>query len=186
MKPLNDPHRRNAPLPRLIGSLALATALGACVQPAATAPPPPMAGAPRPAVPGDMLSAAPASLPGHQRHVVRLPPLENEHLHRVELIGGKTMTVDCNRHALGGQFAQREAPGQANPPSYWVFTSTGALMSTRMACPPGSEQQQFVGTRPLLLPYDSRLPLVLFVPDGFEFRWRAFDTRTAGLPHQPR
>ena len=121
-----------------------------------------MPSTPTPAAPGDVLGAFPASMPGHQRHVVKLPPLENEHLHRVELLGGKTLKV------------------------YWVFSSKGQVMSTRMGCPPGGDRQQFVSAETLLVPYNSRIPLVVFVPEGFEFRSRPFDTRAAGLPAPAR
>ncbi|QTD45658.1 ecotin family protein [Ottowia testudinis] len=162
---------------RLAAPLLAAAALAACAQPAPSpAPMPP----PLRAAPADVLGALPASLPGHQRHVVHLPPLDNEHLHRAELLGGKTLTVDCNRQGMDGHFAPREVPGRGYP--YWVFTSNGNVMSTRMACPPGSNRQQFVSAETLLVPYNSRVPLVVFVPDGFEFKWRPFDTRAAGLP----
>lgn len=171
-------HGLRAALARRAGPLALAAALTACAQPAPPAPAP-RPDAPRPVAPADALGGVPASLAGHQRHVVNLPPLDNERLHRAELLGGKTLRVDCNRHGMDGHFAPRQVPGRPDP--YWVLVSKGEVMSTRMGCPPGSERQQFVGAESLLVPYNSRLPLVVFVPDGFEFRWRAFDTRAAGL-----
>ena len=100
-----------------------------------------MPSTPTPAAPGDVLGAFPASMPGHQRHVVKLPPLDNEHLHRVELLGGKTLKVDCNRQSMDGHFSPREVPGRNY--RYWVFSSKGQVMSTRMGCPPGSDRQQF-------------------------------------------
>ena len=147
-------------------------------------PPAPIPSTPTPAAPGDVLGAFPASMPGHQRHVVKLPPLDNEHLHRVELLGGKTLKVDCNRQSMDGHFSPREVPGRNYP--YWVFSSKGQVMSTRMGCPPGSDRQQFVSAETLLVPYNSRIPLVVFVPEGFEFRSRPFDTRAAVLPAPAR
>ena len=78
----------------------------------------------------------------------------------------------------------REVAGRNYP--YWVFSSKGQVMSTRMGCPPGSDRQQFVSAETLLVPYNSRIPLVVFVPEGFEFRSRPFDTRAAGLPAPAR
>ena len=109
-----------------------------------------MPSTPTPAAPGDVLGAFPASMPGHQRHVVKLPPLDNEHLHCVELLGGKTLKVDCNRQSMDGHFSPREVPGRNYP--YWVFSSKGQVMSTRMGCPPGSDRQQFVSAGTLLVP----------------------------------
>ena len=116
-----------------------------------------MPSTPTPAAPGDVLGAFPASMPGHQRHVVKLPPLENEHLHRVELLGGKTLKVDCNRQSMDGHFSPREVPGRNYP--YWVFSSKGQVMSTRLGCPPGSDRQQFVSAETLHVRYNSRIPL---------------------------
>ncbi len=170
-------------LTRMGTPLLVAVCLVACAQavpPSAT----PVSDPPRSAMPIDVLDAFPASLSGHQRHVVKLPPLDNEPLHRVELLGGKTLTVDCNRQSMDGHFEPREVPGRK--PTYWVFTSQGQVMSTRMACPPGSDRREFVSAKTLLVPYNSRLPLVVFVPDGFELRWRPIDTRAAGLPASGR
>ena len=130
------------------------------------------------------LKAFPTQLAGHQRHVIELPALPDEDAHKLELIGGKAMTVDCNARGMDGHFEPREVPGRK--PTYWVFTSQGQVMSTRMACPPGSDRREFVSAKTLLVPYNSRLPLVVFVPDGFELRWRPIDTRAAGLPASGR
>ena len=85
---------------------------------------------------------------------------------------------------MDGHFSPREVPGRNY--RYWVFSSKGQVMSTRMGCPPGSDRQQFVSAETLLVPYNSRIPLVVFVPEGFEFRSRPFDTRAAGLPAPAR
>ena len=100
------------------------------------------------------------------------------------MLGGKTLKVDCNRQSMDGHFSPREVPGRNYP--YWVFSSKGQVMSTRMGCPPGSDRQQFVSAETLLVPYDSRIPLVVCVPEGFEFPSRPFDTRAAGLPASAR
>ena len=168
---------------RLAAPHAAAVLAAACAQ-SAPPPPAPIPSTPTPAAQGDVLGVFPASMPGHRRHVVKLPPLENEHLHRVELLGGKTLKVDCNRQSMDGHFSPREVPGRNYP--YWVFSSKGQVMSTRMGCPPGSDGQQFVSAETLLVPYNSRTPLVVFVPEGFEFRSRPFDTRAAGLPAPAR
>ncbi|MDO5692127.1 MAG: ecotin family protein [Pseudomonadota bacterium] len=179
MHALSIPRPAHRLAPRLAAPLLAALCLAACAQTTPSTTPAPGTSAPRPIATGDALAAFPASLPGHQRHVVKLPPLEDEQLHRVELQGGKTMPVDCNRHGMDGMFSQREVPG--HPYAYWVFASRGEVMSTRMGCPDDSRRRQFVGAEPLLVPYNSRVPVVVFVPEGFEFRWRTLDSRTAQL-----
>jgi ecotin len=52
--------------------------------------------------------------------------------------------------------------------------------STKMACPPGEgKTEAFVAVRGegFLQPYNSKLPVVVYVPDGFEVRYRIW---TAG------
>ena len=49
-------------------------------------------------------------------------------------------------------------------------------VSTMMACPGQTPREQFVQVRgdDMLLRYNSRLPLVVYVPDGFEVRYRVW------------
>lgn len=116
------------------------------------------------------LKAFPATMPGHRREVIELPALANESERKVELIGGKAMTVDCNVRGMDGQFESRDVPGWGY--TYWVFKSAGQVRSTMMACPPGSEKPGFVQAQPLMVRYNSKLPLVVFVPEGMQLRWR--------------
>ncbi len=119
------------------------------------------------------LKAFPATLAGHQRHVIDVPVLAREDEHKLELIGGKAMTVDCNARGLDGRFAARDVPGWGY--TYWVLESRGQVRSTMMMCPPGSEKPGFVQAEPLLLRYNSRLPVVVFVPEGMQLRWRVWN-----------
>ena len=47
-------------------------------------------------------------------------------------------------------------------------------MSTMMACPDNTTVEAFVPVRGegTFLRYNSKLPVVVFVPEGFELRWR--------------
>lgn len=151
---------------------AAAVALAACAQQPAPAPPASAGTSDRTpsAKAAQALSAFPASLAGHRRYVIELPAQPDEAQRKVELIGGKTMTVDCNHHGMDGQFAERPLEGWGY--SYWVLQSQGQAISTKMACPPGSERQAFVAAPSTLVRYNSRLPLVVFVPNGMELQWR--------------
>lgn len=51
-------------------------------------------------------------------------------------------------------------------------------MSTMMAAPEGSEKvKKFVSGTPLLIRYNSRLPIVVYAPEGYEIKYRIW---TAG------
>ncbi len=140
--------------------------LAACAQQPMTAP-----AAPNPAAAKE-LKAFPATLAGQQRYVIELPALADEDAHKLELIGGKAMTVDCNARGMDGRFEERDVPGWGY--TYWVLQSKGQVRSTLMACPPNSAKPGFVQAEPLLVRYNSKLPVVVFVPEGMALRWRVW------------
>ena len=142
-----------------------AALLAACAQQSMTA-----SATPNPSAQHE-LKAFPTQLAGHQRHVIELPALPDEDAHKLELIGGKAMTVDCNSRGMDGRFEARDVPGWGY--SYWVLQSQGQVHSTMMMCPPGSAKPGFVQAEPLLVRYNSKLPVVVFVPEGMQLRWRA-------------
>ena len=152
---------------RLAALLPLASALlAACAQPPVTP-----STAPNPAAMHE-LKAFPTTLAGHVRHVIELPALPDEDACKLELIGGKAMTVDCNTRGMDGRLEPRDVQGWGY--TYWVLQSQGQVRSTMMACPPGTEKPGFVQAEPLLVRYNSKLPVVVFVPEGMALRWRVW------------
>jgi ecotin len=134
----------------------------------------------------DDLKAFPAAGPGRQRIVIRVPDVPNPEDFKVEVMLGKTIMVDCNRHSFGGTVTREEAQGWGY--SYYVLDALGGMASTMMACPPGTPMHQEFARVPaeLLasLRYNPALPIVVYVPDGVEVRYRIWsagaETRTAG------
>ena len=128
----------------------------------------------------DNLRAFPAATTGQTRHVINLPAQTDEDAVKIEIILGKTQTVDCNRQVFGGQLETRTAEGWGY--DYYVLSALGASASTLMGCPTGSEHQAFVTTQPQpLIRYNSRLPLMVYAPSDVEVRyrlWRAGETQT--------
>jgi ecotin len=106
--------------------------------------------------------------------VIHLEPFANEDLRKVELLVGKTMEIDCNLHSLSGTLERQTIIGWGY--SYHILRNAGGPgASTRMACPPGEEKKEaFVLVRgdEQLLRYNSKLPMVIYVPTGFEVRYR--------------
>jgi ecotin len=50
-----------------------------------------------------------------------------------------------------------------------------------MAAPEGSEKiKQFVSGTPLLIRYNSRLPIVVYAPEGYEIKYRTWTAGDAG------
>jgi ecotin len=110
---------------------------------------------------------------GAVRMVFRLPALQNEADSKVEIIVGKNIRVDCNRHWFGGNLEKRIAEGWGYP--YWVVEKIAGPASTMMACPPNeSGTLAFVQVRGegFMQHYNSKLPVVTYVPEGFSVRYR--------------
>ena len=121
----------------------------------------------------DEMTPYPTADAGFVRMVFRVPEVENEADRKVEVIVGKTLMVDCNRAWFGGDLERRVAEGWGYP--YFVLSEVGGPASTRMACPPGEEKAEAfvqVRGRGYLQPYNSRLPIVTYVPEGFSVRYR--------------
>lgn len=119
------------------------------------------------------LKAFPPAEEGMARHVIRIPVLPNEDDFRVELQVGKEIEVDCNRHSFGASLERDTVEGWGY--SFFTVPEVSGPMSTMMACPPDEpKQMQFVTANfeNALVRYNSKLPIVVYLPEGFELRYR--------------
>ncbi|MFZ5569920.1 MAG: ecotin [Thermodesulfobacteriota bacterium] len=128
---------------------------------------------------GDNLKAFPPAEAGMVRCVLQLPRQEDESSFRVELLVGQTVLIDKqNRYFFGGKIAAETISG-------WGFTcyrvsDLGPMAGTRMAVNPDAPKvARFItlGGEPYIIRYNSRLPIVVYVPEGVEVRYRIW---TAG------
>jgi ecotin len=109
---------------------------------------------------------------GHTRLVIQLAPKNTEEDYQVEIIAGKTLPVDCNKPRLGGILEEKNLEGWGYP--YYRIDKVIGPMSTLMACPEGTTTQGFVPVvgDGFMLRYNSKLPIVLYVPKDLEVRYR--------------
>ncbi len=129
---------------------------------------------------------APAS-EGSVRFVIQLPVLDaqQEKNSLVELIVGKHMLTDgVNLIRLANRIETKNLSGWGY--SYYEVQDSPLTMSTMMAAPEGAEQvMQFVTMAPLKINYNSRLPIVVYVPQDYEVQykiWQAIGVAlTAGI-----
>ena len=127
------------------------------------------------------MKAFPSADSGMVRHVLQLPKQEDETAFKLELIAGKTVRVDAeNRYFFGGKIEAENIQG-------WGYTlyrvsQLGPMAGTLMAIDPNTpKQDRFValGGEPYLIRYNSRLPVVVYAPEGVEVRYRIWSIESA-------
>ena len=119
------------------------------------------------------LTPFPEAEAGMTRLVIVLPDMPPEESnYSLELVAGKVMATDgVNQVRMDTSLTAKNLEG-------WGYTcyemaGGGRVSSTLMAVPEGTpEVQRFVGGTPLTVRYNSRLPVVVYVPTGFELRYR--------------
>ncbi len=123
---------------------------------------------------GDPMKAFPAADEGMARHVLHLPEREDESAFKVELVVGKTVELDeVNRYFFGGRIEAANIDGWGF--TRYVVNELGPMAGTRIGVPPDAPRApRFIrlGGEPHLVRYNSRLPLVVYVPAGADVRYR--------------
>jgi len=117
--------------------------------------------------------AYPPAPAGRERKVLLLPhkTREEEGDFRVEIVVGRTIETDgVNRYRFGGTLEERDIPGWGF--SYYDAVGTFDVPAATRIAADGRRERQFVAGPRMLVPYNSRLPLVVMVPEGCEVRWR--------------
>lgn len=126
----------------------------------------------------DYMKAFPPAEAGMVRYVLQLPEQDDESAFRVELVVGKTVQTDAhNRHFFGGEIVEETIEGWGFP--RFVVSELGPMAGTLMAVDPAAPTvDRFVTLRgePFLIRYNSRLPVVVYVPEGVEVRYRIWST----------
>ncbi len=126
----------------------------------------------------DGMKPYPLAEDGYKRMVIHLQPLADEDNNKLEIIIGKTIKVDCNRHWFIGNLSEEIAKGWGFP--YFILKSVKGPASTLMACPPDKKEQgAFVQVRSDqgLIRYNSKLPVVVYVPVDFEVHYRIWTAK---------
>ena len=137
-----------------------------------------VAGLPGIVLSADDLKPFPSPQNGYRRAVIRLPAVDVPDDRRVELILGKTLEVDCNRQFLSGQLTRQVVPGWGY--GYFVLSDVRGPASTLMACPPDEPKRTALVrirfgqdyAQSGWLRYNPKLPIVVYVPEEIEVRYR--------------
>jgi ecotin len=127
--------------------------------------------------------AYPPAEKGMERHVLHLPTLNDEYSAKLEIVAGRTIETDgVNMYFFSGKISEQTVQGWGYP-QYDV--AIGVLGSTMMAPPPGAPKvRKFVaiGGEPLLVRYNSILPVVVYAPEGVEVRYRIWKADLIAKP----
>lgn len=126
-----------------------------------------------PAQAADNLKVFPPAEQGMTRHALQLPTQTDESALQVELIVGKTVLTDAgNRYFFGGHIDTQNIDGWGY--TRYLVTSLGPLAGTLMAADPAAPKVERLITLsgpPYLIRYNSKLPVVVYVPSGVEVRY---------------
>jgi len=108
------------------------------------------------------------------RYVLDVPKQDDESAFKIELAVGKTVQTDAqNRYFFGGEILEETIEGWGFP--RFVVKALGPMAGPLMAVDPAAPKvARFVtlGGEPFLIRYNSRLPVVVYVPEGVEVRYR--------------
>jgi ecotin len=123
---------------------------------------------------GDNMKAFPPPGQGQTRYVIHLAELDDESNYQVELIVGRTVEIDeINNYFFGGQIKKESIPGWGY--TRYVVRELGPMAGTLMAVDPDAPKvARFIrlAGEPYLVRYNSRLPVVVYVPEGVDVRYR--------------
>jgi len=134
-----------------------------------------------------LAAAYPKAPAGMERKVILLPHKERdaEESFRVEFVVGKKVVTDgVNVHRFGGELREAEIPGWGF--SYWQAEGAFDTPAQTRVGGPTTPAARFVAGPAQLVPYNSRLPLVVMVPAGCEVRWRIWAAASDFKPAEDR
>jgi len=124
----------------------------------------------------DNMKAFPPAGEGMVRHVLQLPKHDDESAYKVELIVGKIVPVDeGNRYFFTGKIEEETISGWGFP--RYNVSSLGQMAGTLMAIDPNAPKvNRFISLsgEAYLMRYNSRLPIVVYAPEGVEVRYRVW------------
>jgi len=128
----------------------------------------------------DNMKAFPPPKKGMVRHVLQVPKQTDESMFKVELIVGKTIRIDKeNGYFFGGKIETETIKGWGF--TRYLVTKLGPMAGTLMAVDPNAPKaDRFItlGGEPFLIRYNSRLPMVVYVPEGVKVRYRIWNAES--------
>lgn len=117
----------------------------------------------------------PESKKGYTQFVIEVPfsSMEDDANKKIEIFVGKYQEVDtCNRHSLMGEFQTKDLQGWGY--NYYEFQSNGDVVGTLMGCGDDQKVSKFISSQGLLLNYNGRMPILIYVPEGMVVHYKIY------------
>lgn len=122
----------------------------------------------------------PQAKEGYKRVEIYVPEKKNEFDYKVEITVGKYEEVDnCNNFFLMGSLEEETVKGWGY--TYYEFESKGDIAGTLMRCPDDKKVTKFVTGQSELIRYNSKLPIVVYVPKGMTVKTRIWKADKKGF-----
>lgn len=112
----------------------------------------------------------PKAKEGFKQVYIQLPVAKNENDLKVEFFVGAEKMLDCNNYFLMGNVKTQDLQGWGY--NYYEVESNGEAAGTLMGCRDQKKTKKFVTIQPEIVRYNSKLPLVFYVPKDIEVRYR--------------
>lgn len=110
---------------------------------------------------------------GFKKMVIEVPYSDSDKNKKIEFTVGKMMEVDgCNHYGLQGTIETKDLEGWGY--NYYVFNTKGEIISTQMACPDAPKRNLFVSAQPNLVPYNGKMPIVIYIPEEFDVQFKIY------------
>lgn len=112
----------------------------------------------------------PIAQEGYKQVYFQVPISTNEKDLKVEFFVGMDKLVDCNSYFLIGNIKEETVEGWGY--NYYFVKSNGESAGTLMGCSDTKKTNKFIHLEAQMANYNSRLPIVLYIPKNMEVKYR--------------
>ncbi|MBY0245141.1 MAG: serine protease inhibitor ecotin [Sphingobacteriaceae bacterium] len=119
-------------------------------------------------------SMFPKASEGMKQVVIHLASKANENDFKVELFVGANKLIDCNTYFMQGKIEENNLEGWGY--NYFTANSNGEMGGTMMGCANDKKKNTFVHINSHITRYNSKLPIVIYVPEQLEVKYRIWST----------
>lgn len=121
----------------------------------------------------------PKAKEGMEQVIIDLPKVKSETLeYRVEFSVGKDMETDlCNPYTLIGEWIDKQV--EDSELVYFIASTKGQVVKAMNPCKNDKVKTQFVGIKSRFLEYKNNQQLVVYVPEGYQLRYRVWNSDKA-------